>query len=76
MPGAAAQEPTAVLVVAAWPHGTPPHVAARITSTLDVRQPERESVAATGRDEIAAAIDRWLDGLARLEHGDGPVTGP
>ena len=67
MPGAAAQErdrrPRGGRVAARLAA----EFAARITSTLDVRLPERESVAATGRDEIAAAIERWLDGLAGLE---------
>jgi hypothetical protein len=60
----AAREPTAVLVVAAWLHGTPPRVAARITYTHDVTRPEREVVAASGVDEIAAVVRRWLDDVA------------
>jgi hypothetical protein len=57
----AAREPTAVLVVAAWLHGTPPRVAARITYTHDVSRPEREVVTASGMDEITAVVRRWLD---------------
>jgi hypothetical protein len=71
----AAREPTAVLVVAAWLHGTPPQVAARITYTLDATQPEpeREVVTVSGVDEIAAVVRRWLDDLSRPA---APVTGP
>lgn len=65
MPGAAAPDSTALLVVHAWLHGTPPHVAARITSTLDVSQPDRVTVAAAGAEEITAEVRRWLDELGR-----------
>jgi hypothetical protein len=57
----AAREPTAVLVVAAWLHGAPPRVAARITYTHDVSRSEREVVTASGVDEITAVVRRWLD---------------
>ena len=60
----AAREPTAVLVVAAWLHGTPPRVAARISDPHDVTRPEREVVAASGVDEITAVVRRWLDDVA------------
>jgi hypothetical protein len=60
----AAREPTAVLIVAAWLHGTPPRVAARITYTHDVTRPEREVVTASGVDEITAVVRRWHEELA------------
>jgi hypothetical protein len=72
----AAREPTAVLVVAAWLHGSPPVVAARITYTLDVSQPERSVVTVVGVDEIAGVVRTWLDDVRMLAPaGDGPVTG-
>lgn len=72
MPRVAVPDSAALLVVHAWLHGTPPCVAARITSTLDVTRPDRVSVAAAGAEEIAAEVRRWLDELARA--GDGWVT--
>ncbi len=76
MSGVAAPDSAALLVVHAWLHGTPPRVAARVTSTLDATRPDRVSVAAVGAEEILAEVRRWLDELARsgLSSGDGWVT--
>ncbi len=51
MVGAAARQPTAVLVVSAWYEGAPPRLAARITSTLDVTRPERVVVVVAGEED-------------------------
>jgi hypothetical protein len=75
MPGTAAPERTAVLVARAWLHGDPPALVARITYTVDVTEPDRVTVAASGADEIVDAIRRWIDELATLAAArDGPVT--
>jgi len=75
MAGAAAREPTALLVVAAWREGTPPRIAARITYTVDTSRPGRVSVVAAGADEIAAAVSEWLDQIETAAgRRDAPVT--
>ena len=75
MVGAAAREPTALLVVAAWREGTPPRLAARITYTVDTSRPGRASVTAAGAEEIAAAVNEWLDQLENAtDRRDAPVT--
>jgi hypothetical protein len=75
MVGAAAREPTALLVVAAWREGTPPRLAARITYTVDTSRPGRVTVTAAGVDEIAAAVSEWLDQVeAAAGSGDAAVT--
>jgi hypothetical protein len=65
MVGAAAREPTALLVVAAWHEGSPPRLAARITYSVDTSRPGRVTVTAAGADEIAAAVNEWLDEIDR-----------
>ena len=65
MAGAAAREPTALLVVGAWHEGAPPRLAARITYTVDTSRPGRVTVTAAGADEIAAAVNKWLDEIDR-----------
>ena len=75
MVGAAARQPTAVLVVSAWYEGAPPRLAARITSTLDVTRPERVVVVVAGEDEIVAGRAAVGGGLAASEApGDASVT--
>jgi hypothetical protein len=75
MVGAAAREPAAVLVVAAWHEGAPPRVVARITYSLDVTRADRVTVTAAGLDEIETAIQRWLHQVAAMRvPGDAPVT--
>lgn len=75
MAGAAAREPTALLVVAAWHEGTPPRLAARITYTVDSSKPGRVSVLAAGADEIAAAVHEWLGEIEKATgRRDAPVT--
>jgi hypothetical protein len=75
MVGAAAREPTAVLVVAAWHEGVPPRLAARITYSLDVTREDRVTVTAAGLDQIETVIQRWLHQVAALRAaGDAPVT--
>jgi hypothetical protein len=75
MVGAAAREPTALLVVAAWREGTPPRIAARITYTVDTSRPGRVTVTAAGADEIAAAVKEWLDQIDRAAgRRDAAVT--
>jgi hypothetical protein len=76
MVGAAAREPTAVLVVSVWREGLPPRLAARITYTLDVAQSERVTVTAAGVDEIAEVVLGWLHEVeaAQQQAGDAPVT--
>jgi hypothetical protein len=75
MVGAAARQPTAVLVVSAWHEGEPPRIAARITYTLDVRQSQRVTVTAAGVDAIETVVRRWLDEVeASYLAGDAPVT--
>jgi hypothetical protein len=63
MSQAARPEPVAVLVVRAWRHGGA-HLVARVTTTIDVERSESVTVAVAGVDEIAAAVERWLDDLA------------
>lgn len=75
MVGAAARQPTAVLVVSAWYEGAPPRLAARITSTLDVTRPERVVVVVTGAEEIVGVVRRWVADIAASEApGDASVT--
>jgi hypothetical protein len=75
MVGAAAREPTALLVVAAWREGTPPTIAARITYTVDTSLPGRVTVTAAGADEIGAVVNEWLDQIDRAAgRRDAPVT--
>lgn len=75
MVGAAAREPAAVLVVAAWHEGVPPRLAARITYSLDAAQNDRVTVTTAGVDEIEAVVRRWLRAVAALRAaGDAPVT--
>jgi hypothetical protein len=75
MVGAAAREPTALLVVAAWHEGVPPRIAARITYTVDTSRPGRVTVTAAGVDEIAAAVTEWLDQISRAAgRRDAAVT--
>jgi hypothetical protein len=75
MVGAAAREPTALLVVAAWREGAPPRIAARITYTVDTSRAERVSVLASSADEIAAAVSEWLDQIEKAAgRRDAPVT--
>jgi hypothetical protein len=64
---------TATLLIRAWLHGDPPQVAARLTYTRDLTDPERVSVTVAGEDEISALVRRWLEELAGGV-GDGPVT--
>ena len=75
MVGAAARQPTAVLVVSAWYEGAPPRLAARITSTLDVTRPERVVVVVTGEEEIVGVVRQWVADIATSEApGDASVT--
>ena len=75
MVGAAVRQPTAVLVVSAWREGMPARVAARITYTLDVTQPDRVTVTAAGVDEIEAVVRRWLEDVqSSRPAGDAAVT--
>ena len=64
MVGAAARQPTAVLVVSAWHEGAPPRLAARITYTLDVTRPDRVVVTAAGVDEIVGGRSALAGGVA------------
>jgi hypothetical protein len=76
MVGATAQEPTAVLVVAAWREGMTSRVVARITYTSDVTRSDHVTVIASGLDEIAGAIRGWLEDVSAVrDSGDAPVTG-
>jgi hypothetical protein len=70
MSQAARAEPVAVLVVRAWRHGA--QVVARVTTTTDVERSEPVTAAVAGIDEIAAAVEHWLDDLAAGR--DEPVT--
>ena len=75
MVGAAAREPAAVLVVAAWHEGVPPRLAARITYSLDASRNDRVEVTAAGVDEIEAVVHRWLRQVVEMRAaGDAPVT--
>jgi hypothetical protein len=75
MDGAAAREPAAVLVVAAWHEGEPPRLAARITYSLDVTRADRVTVTAAGVDEIETIVHRWLHQVDELRAaGDATVT--
>jgi len=75
MVGAAARQPTAVLVVSAWYEGAPPRLAARITSTLDVTRPERVVVVVAGEGEIVRVVRQWVADVATAESpGDASVT--
>ena len=77
MASATARKPTAVLVVVAWSEGQPARLVARITYTLDATQPQRITVSASGKDEIAATVGHWLDTVATgAIPGDAPVTQP
>jgi len=73
MPDAGVPEPSAVLVVRAWVHGSPPRIAARVTYTPDVTQPERVTRTVAGADAIGAVVQGWLDELGRPRP---PVTDP
>jgi hypothetical protein len=75
MPTSPRPELTAVLVVHAWRHGSPPHVVARLSSTLDVTKPDWTTLTVAGADEITAAIRSWLDEVGEGGAGDAPVTG-
>ena len=75
MVGGVARKPTALLVVAAWREGSPPRLAARITYTIDAARPGRVTLAAAGAEEIAAAVNDWLDEIAKAEtRRDATVT--
>lgn len=75
MASATARKPTAVLVVVAWSEGAPARLVARITYTLDATQPQRITVAAAGKEEIAATVRHWLDTVVTdAVAGDAPVT--
>ena len=74
MMGAAAREPTALIVVAAWHEGSPRRLAARITYTVDASQPSRVTVLAAGLDEIEAVIGDWLNEVAAAGQRDAAVT--
>ena len=75
MVGAAAREPTALLVVAAWHEGAPPRIAARITYTVDTSRPDRVTVRVAGRDEITSAVSEWLAQVeAAARRRDAAVT--
>lgn len=75
MVGNAARKPTAVIVVSAWHEGAPERLAARITYTFDVRQPDRVTVTAAGVEEIDAVVQRWLQQVESSHRaGDAPVT--
>lgn len=69
----AGPERTAVLVIRAWLEAEgEPRLRARITQTVDVARREETSTLAASREEIAAAVDLWLD----LVLGDGALTEP
>ena len=75
MVGGVARKPTALLVVAAWREGSPPRLAARITYTIDAARPERVTVTAAGADEIAAAVNDWLNEIEKAARPrDAAVT--
>jgi len=75
MVGAAAREPTALIVVVAWQEGAPPRLAARITYTADTSQAARVTVTTAGQDEIATVFGRWLDDVvAAAGRRDAAVT--
>jgi len=75
MVGAAAREPTALFVVAAWQEGAPPRLAARITYTVDTSHAARVTVTTSGQDEIATVFGRWLNEVvAAAGRRDAPVT--
>ena len=56
-----------MLVVSAWLEGAPPRLAARITYTLDVRQPDRVTVTAAGVEEIEAVHRSYKRELVRWQ---------
>jgi hypothetical protein len=75
MVGGVARKPTALLVVAAWREGSPPRLAARITYTIDPARPGRVTLTAAGAEEIAAAMNEWLDQIEKAERRrDAAVT--
>ena len=74
MVGAAAREPTALIVVAAWHEGSPPRLAARITYTVDAARASRVTVLAAGQDEIVAVVGDWLNEIASAGQRDAAVT--
>ena len=74
MVGAAAREPTALIVVAAWHEGSPRRLAARITYTVDTSQGSRVTVMAAGQDEIVAVVGDWLNEIASAGQRDAAVT--
>jgi hypothetical protein len=64
-------EQTALLVIRVWfePSGEP-RLRARITQTFDLDHPATTSSVAATREDIAAAVEHWLDLLT----GDGALT--
>ena len=56
------EERSAVLVIRAWyePGSPPGQVHARLTQTPDADEPGWEQAAASGEDEILAAVADWL----------------
>jgi len=74
MVGAAAREPTALIVVAAWHEGAPRRIAARITYTVDTLRASRVTVMAAGPEEIAAVVGDWLDEIGAAARRDAAVT--
>jgi hypothetical protein len=72
---ATGRKSTSVLVVVAWSEGQPARLVARITYVLDATKSERVTVAASGKDEVADTVRRWLDTVEPdAISGDAPVT--
>jgi hypothetical protein len=61
---ATANERTGVLVVRVWMEGDAP-LRARLTATDDLSAPVQEESAASGVDEIVAAVRGWLERFVR-----------
>ena len=61
-------ERTALLVIRAWVESNgEPHLRARITHTLDLGQRKETSRLAATREEIADAVNEWLESFSVTE---------
>ena len=64
-------ERTALLVIRAWLEpGAEPRLRARITQTIEIERPATASRVVATREEVTAAVERWLDVFI----GDGALT--
>jgi hypothetical protein len=65
---AALTDSVAVLIVRAWHEaGNQASLRARVTWVMDVEGSSEQTAEATGRDDILACVDRWLDELAPVD---------